>query len=52
MKYRVARRDMAKTLVVLKDRSNRTGWSYNVLPLSLSLCKSTPTREADKILVF
>lgn len=42
---------MAKTRVVLKDGANGTGWSYNVLPLSL--CKFTPpTREAAKILVF
>jgi len=51
LKYPVARRDMAETRVVLKDRTNGAGWSYNVLPLSL--CKFTePTREAAKILVF
>jgi len=51
LKYPIARRDMAKTRVLLKDRANGTRQSYNVLPLSL--CKFTaPTREAAKILVF
>ena len=47
MKYPVARRDMAKTRVVLKDRTNGTGWSYNVLPVSLQIHRADPRGGQD-----